>query len=484
MAKKNAVITGGGTGLGLATARIFGKEGARVSILECDGARAEQAEAELRQEGIDAAAFRVDVADADGVAWAFREIAGRYAGIVHILVNNAGIAEFAGVEEATLASWERIMAVNATGTFLSQAALPYMKAQGGGIVNMASIAGQIGIPRMAAYCASKAAVIGLTRQIGLDYTGMGIRVNCLCPGRIAGTELDRWIKAGDTDEATQAKLAKYPIGLVLPAGRNRPGRAVPRLRRIQFHLGCRLDRRWRDDRFMIQTRHNRKEANMGGETLTVGNLKNQKNFVPAKLRVSYQPYAGAMTETAVAAHLLAREVYRRTDIVVLHNGDEYAVAAVRRAETEALFTQLEAVEVLALPGQCVFLDARPKPTWPTPRRGQAGPRARRRRGANRHRARRVRPHQHHPPPRPFADPGRRSRPAGTAEALRHGRTRLKLRQTTRRSAWNCSASSCANCAAKSKPKPISCLAAPAASTTSARRCISSTNARPNAATGL
>jgi NAD(P)-dependent dehydrogenase (short-subunit alcohol dehydrogenase family) len=213
LAGKNTIITGGGAGLGLAMARLFGREGARVSILECDGARAEQAEAALSQEGIDAMAFRVDVADAKGVAEAFEEIAGRYAGVIHVLVNNAGIAEFAGVEEASLASWERIMAVNAAGPFLcSQAALPYMKAQGGAIVNMASIAGQIGIPKMAAYCASKAAVIGLTRQMAADYTGQGVRVNCLCPGRIAGTELDRWIMAGDSAEATSAKIAKYPIG--------------------------------------------------------------------------------------------------------------------------------------------------------------------------------------------------------------------------------------------------------------------------------
>lgn len=213
LANKNTIITGGGAGIGLAIARLFGLEGASVSILDLDGARGKQAEAGLRQEGIDAVAYCVDVADAPSITKAFKQIVARYADIIHVLVNNAGIAEFAGVEEATLAAWERIMAVNVTGTFLcSQAALPYMKSAGGSIVNMASIAGQIGIPKMPAYCASKAAVIGLTRQMAVDYTGLGIRVNCLCPGRIAGTELDRWIMAGDSDEATQAKMAKYPIG--------------------------------------------------------------------------------------------------------------------------------------------------------------------------------------------------------------------------------------------------------------------------------
>jgi hypothetical protein len=99
------------------------------------------------------------------------------------------------------------------------------------------------------------------------------------------------------------------------------------------------------------------EAAMGGEVLKVGNLKYQKNFVPLPYRrVSYQPYEGAMTAAAIEAHLLAREVYRRTDIVVLHGArHELAVAAVQRAESEALFTHVEAVEVLALPPDCVFL---------------------------------------------------------------------------------------------------------------------------------
>jgi hypothetical protein len=96
---------------------------------------------------------------------------------------------------------------------------------------------------------------------------------------------------------------------------------------------------------------------MGGEVLTVGNLKNQKNFVPLPYRrVSYQPYAGVMTDAAITGYLLAREVYRRTDIVILHNDrGENAVAAVQRTDSDALFVRIDAVEVLALPGQCVFL---------------------------------------------------------------------------------------------------------------------------------
>lgn len=96
---------------------------------------------------------------------------------------------------------------------------------------------------------------------------------------------------------------------------------------------------------------------MGGEILEVGNLRARKNFVPLPYRrVSYQPYEGPMTAHAIAMHLRAREVYRRTDIVILHNArGELAVAAVQRTTSESLFTAVDAVEVLALPDECVFL---------------------------------------------------------------------------------------------------------------------------------
>lgn len=98
---------------------------------------------------------------------------------------------------------------------------------------------------------------------------------------------------------------------------------------------------------------------MGGEILKVGNLRWQKNFVPLPYRrVSYQPYEGVMTAVAICAYLLAREVYRRTDIVILHTVEgACAVAAVQRAESDALFTRVEAVEVLALPEDCVFIQS-------------------------------------------------------------------------------------------------------------------------------
>ena len=96
---------------------------------------------------------------------------------------------------------------------------------------------------------------------------------------------------------------------------------------------------------------------MGGEILTVGKLRTQKNFVPLPYRrVSYQPYAGAMNAAAISAYLLAHEVYRRTDVVVLHNEQQtFAAAAIQRAESDTLFTRVEAVEILALPADCIFI---------------------------------------------------------------------------------------------------------------------------------
>jgi NAD(P)-dependent dehydrogenase (short-subunit alcohol dehydrogenase family) len=213
LADKNAVVTGGGAGIGWAIAELFGREGARIAILDRDCDLTEKAKSRLRAEGIDAEAYCVDITDAKGVAAAVAEFSDNRGGLIHALVNNAGIAEFSDFEQTALDSWNRIMAVNVTGTFLcSQAVLPLMKQGGGSIINMASIAGLIGIPKMPAYCASKAAVIGLTRQMAADYTSRGIRVNCICPGRIAGTELDRWIMDTDNDEITRAKMDKYPIG--------------------------------------------------------------------------------------------------------------------------------------------------------------------------------------------------------------------------------------------------------------------------------
>lgn len=211
---KNVIITGGASGMGLEMATLFGEEGARVAIIDIDVGQTKIAIARLNTQGMHAVGYSADVTDETAVNASILKIAEGFDGNIHILVNNAGIVDFGSVEETSLANWERVMASNITGTFLcSKATLPFMKKKGGAIVNLGSVAGIVGIPRMAAYCAAKAAVIGLTKQMAAEYTCQGIRVNSICPGTVADTNLGRQILGGDTSPEMKAKrLAKYPIG--------------------------------------------------------------------------------------------------------------------------------------------------------------------------------------------------------------------------------------------------------------------------------
>jgi NAD(P)-dependent dehydrogenase (short-subunit alcohol dehydrogenase family) len=211
---KQAAITGGATGMGFEIARRFGLEGATVAIMDINEMALAKASQALRTERIAFKAYLLDVADAKDVAETFAQLLEDFSGTLDILVNNAGIADFGNVETTEPATWDRVMAVNLNGTFLcSKFALPAMKQHGGSIINFASVAGLVGIPNMLAYCASKAAVIGLTKQMAVDYSKLGIRVNCVCPGMIADTGMGRQILATDESEAMMKKrMSKYPIG--------------------------------------------------------------------------------------------------------------------------------------------------------------------------------------------------------------------------------------------------------------------------------
>lgn len=211
---RKVVITGGGAGIGLATARLLVREGAAVALLDMDGALAEASAKALAAEGAKAFGVVCDVTDAASVAKAVtaaREALGALDG----LFNNAGIAGFGSVHDSTPESWQKIWAVNVTGTFLaSRAVLPEMiAARRGTIVNVGSVAGLVGIPTMAAYCAAKGAIVNLTRQMGAEYAKHGVRVNCVCPGTVAETAMGRSLLGSDTsEEALNKRLAKYPIG--------------------------------------------------------------------------------------------------------------------------------------------------------------------------------------------------------------------------------------------------------------------------------
>jgi meso-butanediol dehydrogenase / (S,S)-butanediol dehydrogenase / diacetyl reductase len=154
-------------------------------VVDLKLAQAEETLAILQRDGIDASAWACDVSVPEQVEKMVADVSGRY-GRIDILHNNAGVMIAGMVHTIRLEDWDRVFAVNVRGIFLvSRYVLPIMQRQGGGaIVNTASISGIVGEPHLAAYNASKGAVINFTRQIAVDYARHGVRCNCVCPGWI------------------------------------------------------------------------------------------------------------------------------------------------------------------------------------------------------------------------------------------------------------------------------------------------------------
>ncbi|MGD0868146.1 MAG: SDR family oxidoreductase [Bryobacteraceae bacterium] len=205
---RKALVTGGASGIGEATARVLTGAGAAVTIMDIDGGRAERLAGELAGSSV----LRCDIADEAAVNAAVASLAG-----LDILVNNAGIGLVGGIEETAHQDFQRLFRVNVEGLYLvTKAALPLLLAAKGTIVNIGSVAGLIGVKRRFAYCATKGAVVAMSRQLAVDYAGR-VRVNCICPGTVATPFVDAYIEKNFADEKEKAWAelhARQPIGRV------------------------------------------------------------------------------------------------------------------------------------------------------------------------------------------------------------------------------------------------------------------------------
>ena len=224
LARRHALVTGGSRGIGYAVAQRLLEQGARVTLLGRDVKSLQQAVDSLAEYG-EAGFVSANISQQADVRRAFAQAVERF-GVIDILVNNAGQAVSERFDRLDEAAWEKMIAVNLTGTFhCIQAALPGMlEQQWGRIVNVASTAGLAGYAYVSAYCAAKHGVIGLTRSLALETAKKGVTVNAVCPGYtetdLVQEALDNIMqKTGMSRDQAKAKLAQgNPQGkLVQPA---------------------------------------------------------------------------------------------------------------------------------------------------------------------------------------------------------------------------------------------------------------------------
>jgi 2-keto-3-deoxy-L-fuconate dehydrogenase len=201
-----ALITGGASGIGEATARVFTAAGASVVIADLDRERAEA----LAEELAGSKAAICDITNRQNVAEMFSVLPR-----LDILVNNAGIGLVGGIQETAQDDFQRLFRVNVEGMYLvTQAAIPLLLASQGVVINIGSVAGLIGIKKRFAYCATKGAVVAMTRQIAVDYP-TGIRVNCICPGTVDTPFVEGFLEKYHTNEKEKVRAElnqRQPVG--------------------------------------------------------------------------------------------------------------------------------------------------------------------------------------------------------------------------------------------------------------------------------
>jgi 2-keto-3-deoxy-L-fuconate dehydrogenase len=204
---QRAIVTGAASGIGAAIVRALLAEGADVAALDLDRVDVAALGGEHSER---LQAFVADVSDEPAVERVLAAASER--GPLTQLFNVAGIGSTSSAPDTPVELWDRVFAVNARGTFLTcKHAIPAMAAAGGGsIVNMASIAGLVGLRDRAAYCASKGAVIALTKALAVDHVGDGVRVNCVCPGTVDSPWVRRLVQ--EAGESLAALGARQPLG--------------------------------------------------------------------------------------------------------------------------------------------------------------------------------------------------------------------------------------------------------------------------------
>lgn len=203
-----AAITGSGAGIGRSIAVEFALEGARVVIADLNAAAAEATADQIRGAGGEATPVAVDIACPDAVQALVRKTLDVY-GCVQTVVNNAAVQVNKTVEATTFEEWQHQFAVNVGGVFLcSKYFLPHLREAKGSIVNMSSVNGYFVEPFCAGYCATKAAIIALTKPMAIDHGRDGVRVNCICPGYIDAGLAERYFEAQPDPAAARVSAGK------------------------------------------------------------------------------------------------------------------------------------------------------------------------------------------------------------------------------------------------------------------------------------
>lgn len=203
---KVCIVTGGGSGIGRATCRVFAREGARLVLVEKRSDWAEETARGIREAGGEVLTVSADVSKASEVRRMVEDALERF-GRIDVLVNNAGYGIPGTVVETSEEDWAALLSVNLTGVFLcSKYVIPAMAGQGGAIVNVASVVASVGITNRAAYCASKGGVAALTRAMALDHVADGIRVNAIAPGTINSPFFDDMLAKSEDPRALREGL--------------------------------------------------------------------------------------------------------------------------------------------------------------------------------------------------------------------------------------------------------------------------------------